>query len=338
MSQIWRANVTRQVVTREPVPESWRRLGGRGLSARILLDEIPPTCEPLGPYNKLVFAPGLLAGHLLSSLDRISVGSKSPLTGGIKEANAGGTTGLQMAYLGIHALIIEGLPAGPHWWVLYLSRDEVRFDRADELAGTGVYEATPKLLARYGKKVAMAIIGPGGEMKLAAAGIQNLDQEHVPSRIAARGGLGAVMGSKGLKAIVFDAAGGEKPAIANLAVFKQAQKEFTRAVLEHPQSATYRDFGTAAMSNMANSMGALPTRNFSRGDFEGVEEISGERLRELLLERGGEATPTHACMPGCSIRCSNVFAGADGRGIVSPLEYETIGIDWFHDLVYNFIM
>lgn len=326
MAQIWRVNVTQQIVTREPVPEGWQRLGGRGLSARVLLDEVPPTCEPLGPKNKLVFAPGLLVGHMLSSLDRISIGGKSPLTGGIKEANAGGTTGLQMAYLGMHAMIIEGLPVQKGWWTLYLSKNETRFDSADDLVGLGVYQAAKKLVERYGKKVAIALIGPGGEMKLAAAGIQNLDKEQVPSRIAARGGLGALMGSKGLKAIVFDTAGGMKPPVVNPEAFKQAQKEFTKAVLDHPQSATYRDFGTAAMATMANWFGALPTRNFSRGDFEGVEQISGEHMRELLLERGGEANPTHTCMPGCSIRCSNNFAGPDGKSIVSPLEYETIGL------------
>lgn len=326
MSAIWRANTSNQSVTREPVPERWQRLGGRGLSARILLDEVPPTCEPLGPENKLIFAPGLLVGHMLSSLDRISIGGKSPLTGGIKEANAGGTTGLQMSYLGIHALIIEGAPLEPGLWLLYLSKDRARFERADELAGTGVYEAGAKLVERYGKKVAIALIGLGGEAKLAAAGIQNLDKEHVPSRIAARGGLGAVMGSKGLKAIVFDAEGGTKPPVVNPEAFKAAQKEFTKAILEHPQSISYRDYGTTAMTNLTNSIGALPTRNFSRGDFEGAEGISGEHMRDLLLKRSGESNPTHACMPGCSIRCSNIFGGEDGKMIVSPLEYETIGL------------
>ncbi|NIP68385.1 MAG: aldehyde ferredoxin oxidoreductase, partial [Planctomycetales bacterium] len=86
-------------------------------------DEIPPTCEPLGPFNKLLFTPGLLVGHMLSSCDRISVGAKSPLTGGVKEANAGGTTGLKLVHMGIKALIVEGAPAGDGWWTLYLNQD-----------------------------------------------------------------------------------------------------------------------------------------------------------------------------------------------------------------------
>ncbi len=111
--ETWRINMRTRTLKREPFPQSWERLGGRGLSARILLDEIDPACEPLGPHNKLVFAPGLLVGHMLSSTDRISIGGKSPLTGGIKEANAGGRTGLQMTHLGIKALIIEDQPAEP---------------------------------------------------------------------------------------------------------------------------------------------------------------------------------------------------------------------------------
>ena len=93
-SQVWRVNVRTRTLNLEPVPPSWERLGGRGLIARVLLDEVPPECEPLGPKNKLVFCPGLLTGHMLSSIDRLSVGGKSPLTGGVKESNSGGTTAL----------------------------------------------------------------------------------------------------------------------------------------------------------------------------------------------------------------------------------------------------
>jgi aldehyde:ferredoxin oxidoreductase len=263
---------------------------------------------------------------MLSSCDRISIGGKSPLTGGVKEANAGGTTGLAMACLGIKALIIENLPLQPGLWALLVNASGIRFLPADELAGLGVYASTEILRERFGDKAAIALIGPSGEMKLSAAGIQNLDQEGVPSRIAARGGLGAVMGSKGLKAIVFDAAGCAKPPLAHPQVFKDTQKRFNKAALDHPQSIVYRDYGTAAMARMCDSFGALPTRNFSSGHFESVEQISGEYLRQTILERGGQGKATHACMPGCVIRCSNVYASQDGKPIVAPLEYETIGL------------
>jgi aldehyde:ferredoxin oxidoreductase len=324
--QIWRINVREQELKREPIPEAWSHLGGRGLSARILLDEVEPTCDPLGPQNKLVFAPGLLVGHMLSSCDRISIGGKSPLTGGVKEANAGGTTGLQMTLMGIKALILEDLPVEPGLWVLHLSLQGARFDRADDLAGLGVYETTRRLLERSGEKVAIALIGPGGEMKMEAAGIQNLDRDKVPSRIAARGGLGAVMGSKGLKAVVFDAAGGQKPPFAHPEAYKEAQKAFNKALMEHPQTHAYRDYGTAAMVQLCQRFGSLPTRNFSVGLFEQADAISGEAMRDLLLERGSPSNPTHNCMPGCTIRCSNVFGSQDGKVIVTPLEYETISL------------
>lgn len=325
-SQIWRVNVRTQELKREPVPEAWSRLGGRGLLDHILLDEVDPTCDPLGPGNKLIFAPGLLVGHMLSSTDRISVGGKSPLTGGIKEANAGGRTGLHMATMGIHALVLEDQPADAGTWVLHLSLGGAKWDKADDLAGVGVYASAPKLLERYGDKVAIALIGPGGEMRMKAAGIQNLDKDKIPSRIAARGGLGAVMGSKGLKAIVFDNTGGQKPPVVDPEAFKVAQKDYTKAVMEHPQSITYRDYGTAAMAQMTQRFAALPSHNFSRGTFKNVEAISGETLREFTLTRGKPSDPSHACMAGCTIKCSNVFGGEDGKIIVSPLEYETIGL------------
>ncbi len=328
--ELWRANLREQKVTREPVPQAWERLGGRGLSARILLDEVPPTCDPLGPFNKLVFAPGLLVGHMLSSCDRISVGAKSPMTRGIKEANAGGSTGLHMTNMGMKALVLEGqASAGDKksgWWVLHLGLNGARFEPADDLAGLGVFEAAPRLLKRYGEKVAIALIGQSGEMLYAAAGIQNLDKDREPSRIASRGGLGAVMGSKRLKAIVFDDAGGKKPAVANPEAFKLAQKKFTKNLMDHPQSAVYRDYSTAAMTLTCNSFGGLPTRNFSSGRFEGAETLSGEHMHDTMVKRGGESEPAHACMAGCTIRCSNIYGGADGKAIVSPLEYETIGL------------
>jgi aldehyde:ferredoxin oxidoreductase len=333
-SQVWRVNVREQTLKLEPVPDSWKRLGGRGLLARILLDEVDAKCDPLGAENKLIFAPGLLVGHMLSSTDRISVGGKSPLTGGIKEANAGGRTGLHMTHMGIHALIIEDQPKEDSFWVLHLSLNGAKWEKADDpsnfsgqsLVGLGVYETAPKLIEKYGDKVAIALIGPGGEMRMKAAGIQNLDKDRVPSRIAARGGLGAVMGSKRLKAIVFDRAGGQKPSIFDPEAFKVAQKDYTKAVMEHPQSITYRDYGTAAMTQMTQHFAALPVRNFSLGTFEQVENISGEALRDFTLERGKPSDPSHACMAGCTIKCSNIFGGEDGKVIVSPLEYETIGL------------
>jgi len=210
--------------------------------------------------------------------------------------------------------------------VLVVTRDGIRFEPAEDLVGLGVYASAEQLIARYGKDVAISVLGPGGEMRLAAAGILNLDKDRSPTRINARGGLGAVLGSKGLKAIVWDARGGVKPDIADPQAFRAAQKAFTQALLNHPQTAVYRDFGTASLILMVNQFGALPTRSFSAGRFEAAESISGEQMRQELLERGGEADPSHICMPGCAVRCSNVYADPQGKRIVAPLDYETIAL------------
>ena len=232
--EIWRVNVREQTLRREETPPTWLHLGGRGLIARIMLDETNPTCEPFGPDSILVFAPGLLVGHMLSSCDRISVGGKSPLTRGIKESNAGGRTGLHMTHMGMKALILEGRPEEEGQWILHLSNDGARFETASDLEGLGAYKAASILIDRYGKENAIALIGPGGELGYISAGIQNIDKDRVPSRINARGGMGAVMGSKGIKAIVFDKSGGEKPPISDPKAFRDAQKVYNEALMTHP--------------------------------------------------------------------------------------------------------
>ena len=182
---VWRVNCRTRQAINQPVPQAWEMLGGRGLIARILVDEVEPTCEPLGPLNKLIFAPGLLVGHMLSSCDRISIGGKSPLTGGVKEANAGGTTGLHLALLGIKALILENKPEDNEWSLLLVDHSGIKFVPGEDLSGLGVFDCAKKLIGKYGPKIAAILIGQGGELQLAAAGIQNLDKENLPSRIAA---------------------------------------------------------------------------------------------------------------------------------------------------------
>ncbi|RLD03560.1 MAG: aldehyde ferredoxin oxidoreductase, partial [Chloroflexota bacterium] len=256
--KVWRINTRTRKLEISEFPASWERLGGRGLIARILNDELNPNCAPLGPENKLIFAPGLLVGHRLSSCDRISIGGKSPLTGGVKEANAGGSTGLHLTHIGCSALILEDQPIDSNLTVIYLSTQDCRFDDASNLAGKGVYESSDILLQQYGPEVAIALIGPSGEMQLKGAGIQNLDQDLVPSRIAARGGLGAVMGSKGIKALVIDSRDGSPPDIADLEGFRKAQKSYNKALMDHPQTKVYADYGTAAMARICHSLGGLP--------------------------------------------------------------------------------
>lgn len=324
--RVLRVNLAEESVVYEAVPESWEGLGGRALTARFLLDEVPPTCDPLGPHNKLIWAPGLLVGHMLSSCDRISVGGKSPLTGGVKEANAGGTTGLKMIWLRLRAVVLEGgPPADGGWKLLYVGEDGARLESADDLVGLGLKETAERLVDRYHDKIGISAIGPGGERLYRSAGVTHIDQDRSLTRISARGGLGAVMGSKRLKAIVFDISQSNRPPVEDQGLFKDASRRYTKALQEHPQtSEVYTYYGTAAMVSMCNALGGMPTRNFSAGQFEEAERISGETIHDLNESRGGEVA--HACMPGCIIRCSNVYAGADGETLVTPLEYETVGL------------
>lgn len=324
--KVLRANMASGEVSFEEVPESWQPYGGRALVARFLLDEVPATCDPLGPYNKLIWAPGLLVGHMLSSVDRISVGGKSPLTGGVKEANAGGTTGMRMTWLRLFALIVEGgPPPDGSWKVLYVDQNGARLEDAADIVGMGLKDTAKALIERYGSKIAISAIGPGGERLYRAAGVTHVDNDRNLTRISARGGLGAVMGSKHIKAIVFDHPRSNKPGVVDKQLFRDASKRYLKCLQEHPQtSQIYTYYGTAAMVQMANTYGGMPTRNFSSGSFEDAEKISGETIHDLNESRGGDVA--HACMPGCIIKCSNVYAGPDGQTMVTPLEYETIGL------------
>jgi aldehyde:ferredoxin oxidoreductase len=328
--QLWRINTCTRTAEISPLPASWERLGGRGLAARILLDEVPPACDPLGPYNKLVLAPGLLVGHGLSSCDRLSAGAKSPLTGGIKESNAGGKTGGVMGAMGIRALILEDQPQDADWWVLRLSADGAEFIPAeqfgDELIGHGVYAGARTLVEACSKRAAILMIGPGGEMGLRAAGLCNIDPEGNPTRINARGGLGAVLGSKRLKAILFEPGPRARAQVADPAAVNAGRRELVRIINVHPIMAGFREFGTAGIASMTNYYGAMPTRNYAEGRFEEIESINGEALRDVLTGRGGASRIGHQCMAGCAIRCSNVLADEAGEEIVGPLEFETIGL------------
>jgi aldehyde:ferredoxin oxidoreductase len=326
MDKIVRVDLSAGIITTEPVADKYKKLGGRALTAQILTDEVEPGCEPLGKRNKLVFAPGLLGGSFLSSSSRLSVGGKSPLTGGIKEANAGGTAAAALCHLGIKALIIEGESHSGYSRYLYIDKDKMEL-RPAEMSGQGVYSAAKLLFERYGEKTSLILIGPGGERGYASAGITNTDVQGRPSRFCGRGGLGAVMGVKGLKAIVLDPSGADGVTYHDRKAFLELNKELVKLLKENPATGeTYPKYGTAAMATRTNAINALPTRNFSAGNFECANRIDGEYLYHVITKRGGEGDTTHACMPGCVIKCSNIYADTDGKEVVAPLEYETIGL------------
>jgi aldehyde:ferredoxin oxidoreductase len=319
-----RVNMTTRQIQREPLPKKYQFLGGRGLTSRILLDEVPPACEPLGAKNKLVFAAGLLAGSKASSADRISIGGKSPLTGGIKEANGGGITALRMAQLGIMALIIEGQPSPEELSYLVIGENGAELHSAAHVQGKNVFAAAKILQEQWGKKIGLALIGSAGEMQLNVAGIANADKDACPARYAARGGLGAVMGSKGLKAVVvLPATKPSMPPLADRELWQQSVKKFHHLLQTLPATAkVFPLYGTAATLEHINALGGLPTRNFRAGQFEKAHEISGQAMFDIIKSRQGEGTTTHACMPGCIVRCSNRYPDANGKVLCEPMEYE----------------
>lgn len=193
--KIYRVNMTTLSTSSEDVPQQWKGLGGRGLTSTIVAQEVKPTCHPLRKYNKLVFAPGLLTGTAAANSGRLSAGCKSPLTGTIKESNAGGTAAQLFARLGIKALIIEGIPQKDTFYRLHVDNNGVTIQEETELVGKWNYAVMETLAKKYGDKIGIMAIGPAGEMRMAAANISVKDPDGT-IRSLGRGGLGAVMGSK----------------------------------------------------------------------------------------------------------------------------------------------
>ena len=326
MAVIYRVNMTDLTVQAEEPIEEYKDLGGRALTSAILLEEVPPTCHPLAAENKLVIAPGILSGTAAACSGRISVGAKSPLTGTIKESNSGGMGAIALASLGIKAIIIEGRPNGEQLKRLIVTNDGIRIEPADGLTNAGNYETMAAQHEEYGDKVVCFSIGQAGEMCSPAASIAVSDVEGRPTRHCGRGGLGAVMGSKRVKAIVVDTSGGQRPKPADMDSFKKAAKKFAESLKAHPlTSDTLPKYGTNVLANVVNEAGAFPTRNFQEGQFEGTETVSGERQHDTIVERGGVIA--HACHRGCTIRCSRVYMDENGEYLTKGPEYETI---WAH--------
>jgi aldehyde:ferredoxin oxidoreductase len=322
MDTIIRVNMTNLSVKREKVPEEWIELGGRGLTSIIIAKEVPPRCHPLGPNNKLVFAPGLLSGTMAAQSGRLSAGAKSPLTGCIKESNSGGTASQQLAKLGIKALIIEGQPAPDHWYRLHVTNDGVAIEPGDDLVGQGNLAVIAAMLDKFGDKVGVLSIGPAGEMRMASAQITAKDPtQHI--RSLGRGGLGAVMGAKQVKCITIEDPGSIKVPIADEEKFRAAAKVFAKTLLDHPVSGQgLPTYGTNVLINILNEAGGLPTRNFRYGQCDHHEKISGETMRDIILERKGR--PKHGCHVGCIIQCSQVYHDPKENFVTAGFEYETI--------------
>ncbi len=318
--KIFRVNMTNLTATTEEVPADWAGHGGRGLTSTIVAAEVEPTCHPLGEKNKLVFAPGLLSGTVATNSGRLSIGAKSPLTGTIKESNAGGTAAQLFARAGCKALIIEGLPKEDKWYSLALTPEGVSISEETETISKGNFEVLDILAKRTDEKQGVLTIGPTGEMKMSSANISVKDPDG-GLRSSGRGGLGAVMGAKKVKFITIDPKDG-KVAIANPEEFKEANRTFAKTLMDHPLTAGLGQYGTNVLVNVINEAGGLPTKNFTQGQFEGHDSISGETMHDIIVERGGK--PKHGCHAGCVIQCSQIYNDVKGEKLTGGFEYESI--------------
>lgn len=280
---------TGEIVTRPLDMEMARQfLGGRGLGARMLWDEVGPDVDPLSPGNVLIFASGPLTGTGYQTSNRFSVSTKSPLTGTVLDANSGGFWGMQFKKTGYDAMIVRGKAEKPVY--IEIKPDGVIIKDAQHLWGKVVSETT-KTLGQNNNRRNVLCIGPAGENLSRMAAIMNDGQ-----RSLARGGPGAVMGSKNLKAIVVE--GKERPDIVDDEKFKFMLYETRKLLRASPlTSQALPEFGTVVMMNIVNNIGALPTRNHRQAQFEGAEAISGETLTDKYLVKNASCW---ACPIGCT--------------------------------------
>lgn len=312
IGELLRVNLTEGTICKESLnaDEARNFLGGRGLGSKILMNEVDPKVEPFSPENKLIFMTGPLTGTFAACSGRYEVISKAPLTGTIGASNSGGHFGPELKYAGYDGIIFEGKSDKPVY--LYINDDDVQLRPAEHLWGKTVFETTDKLLEETSEDARVACIGPGGELKVLFATVMN--DKH---RAAGRSGLGAVMGSKNLKAVVVR--GTKFIEVSKPKEFLESSAAARNKLKAHPVSgAGLPTYGTGVLVNILNQSGALPTRNWKDGGyFEHADETGGESLRDKYLVRN------KGCF-GCNIGCGRVTRVPEGKfkGFGEGPEYE----------------
>ncbi len=320
--KVLRVNMSTLSVKYEPLPDEWLLIGGRGLIARIMNREVPPDTDPLGPENRLIFACGPLAGTIAPQLGRISVGAKSPLTLGIKEANAGGPAAQKLDRLGIRAVIIEDIPKDGGQFILKISKENVELLPAKPYREMKVFGLVERLAGGFGEKTAIMGIGPAGERRYRGSSVFLTDMYGDPSRSAGRGGLGAVMGFKGLKAVIIDDTGAPAPPLANRELFNKTVRGWINQIKKDVVCGLFATEGTPFTIASNSYQGTMPGDNYRTGRPRNFEKVTGEVTRRKVWERHGKM---HACMPGCVVQCSIIYFDEDGRR-TSAYEYEAVSM------------
>lgn len=309
---ILRVNLTEGRITKEPTPADVARdfIGGRGFGIYFLLKEVPKGADPLGPENKLIISSGPISGMLVPGGGKCDWTTKAPLTGGYASASMGGHFTAEMRYAGVDSIILEGLSPKPVY--LFIDNDKIELRDASDLWGKNTIAVEKKFKDQYGEEYQVAVIGPGGENLVSYAHIN-----HDYGRQAGRGGVGAVMGSKKVKAIVIH--GTKSIPVANKEAYRNAGMALYKACKDAEGLEEWTKYGTTIVVSWCDEVGALPTRNFSAGSFEGGKNLYGPVMREkiVITDKG--------CF-GCPCPCGKYSRNKKYNSYVEGPEYETIGL------------
>jgi aldehyde:ferredoxin oxidoreductase len=337
MRKVIRVNTQTGAVTSEEFnEEKYRYFGNRGLIAKVMTDEVNPKCDPLGKENKFLLTTGIFSGTNLTTCHRLSAGGKSPLTGGIKEANVGGTVAYMLAGHGIKMVIIESIPDDNSWKLLVVDKSgKAELVPADDYLGLNNYDLVEKLKAKYGNKIAVASIGLAGERGYRNCSLQVTDTStgH-PSRAAARGGMGALLGAKKIKAIVIDEPTSRVPFdFVDKEKFENAAKRLAQGLTGRPSATT--TIGTISVMDMVAPMALTPVNNYSGEiiDVKNLSKIDGNAFLKKLEKNGGKNQIP--CQPGCVVRCSNSYNDSKGNYLTSGFEYETVAMCGANCMIYD---
>jgi aldehyde:ferredoxin oxidoreductase len=310
--RILRVNLTNGTFTKEPTPADVARdfIGGRGFGIYFLLKEVPKGADPLGPENKLIISSGPISGMMIPGGGKCDWTTKAPLTGGYASASMGGHFTAEMRYAGLDSIILEGISPKPV--TLFIDDDKIELRDASDLWGKATFAVEKQFKEKLGEEYQVAVIGVGGENMVPYACIN-----HDYGRQAGRGGVGAVMGSKKVKAIVIH--GTKSVPVANMDAYRKAGKALYKACKDAEGLKDWTRYGTTIVVSWCDEVGALPTRNFSAGSFEDGKNLYGPVMREkiVITDKG--------CF-GCPSPCGKYSRNKKYNSYVEGPEYETIGL------------
>ncbi len=310
--KILRVNLTTGVITKEATPTDLARdyIGGRGFGIYFLLKEVPKGADPLGPENKLIVSSGPITGLMIPGAGKSDWTTKAPLTGGYASANMGGHFSPEMKYAGLDCIILEGISPKPIY--LFIDDDKIELRDASDLWGKGTFAVEKQLKKKLGEEFQIATIGPAGENSVTYACIN-----HDYGRQAGRGGVGAVMGFKKVKAIAVH--GTKSIPVANKEAYRTTAMALYKACKEAENTKNWTHIGTPLTTVWCDEAGGLPTRNFSAGSFEGVQTLSGTYMREqiVITDKG--------CF-GCPCPCGKYSHLKKYKSYVEGPEYETVSL------------